>query len=86
MLGKGAVVVVENVVGAGGILAAQNVARMAPDGYNLLFGASSHIVQKAMQPSVQFDPRKDFTHITRTAASPSVLVVGALAVHDGGTT
>jgi tripartite-type tricarboxylate transporter receptor subunit TctC len=72
----GAVVVVENVVGAGGILAAQNVARMAPDGYNLLLGASSHVVQKAMQPSVRFDPLKDFSHITRTAFSPSVLVVG----------
>ena len=51
-LGKGAVVIVDNIVGAGGILAAQNVARMAPDGYNILLGASSHLVQKAMQPSV----------------------------------
>jgi tripartite-type tricarboxylate transporter receptor subunit TctC len=76
-LGKGAVVVVDNVVGAGGILAAQNVARMAPDGYNLLLGASSHLVQKAMQPSVAFDPMKDFAHVTRTAFTPSVLVVSA---------
>jgi tripartite-type tricarboxylate transporter receptor subunit TctC len=76
-LGGGAVVVVENVVGAGGILAAQNVARMAPDGYNLLFGASSHVVQKAMQPSVRFDPLKDFAPIGRVATSPSVLVVAA---------
>jgi len=75
--GPGSAVVVENVVGAGGILAAQNVARMAPDGYNLLLGASSHVVQKAMQPSVLFDPRKDFTHIARVATSPSVLVVAA---------
>jgi len=77
VLGKGAVVVVDNVVGAGGILAAQNVARMAPDGYNLLLGASSHLVQKAMQPSVAFDPMKDFAHVTRTAFTPSVLVVSA---------
>jgi len=42
VLGKS--VVVDNIVGAGGILAAQNVARMAPDGYNILVGASSHIV------------------------------------------
>ena len=70
-------VVVDNIVGAGGIAAAQSVARMAPDGYNLLLGASSHIVQKAMQPSVAFDPMKDFAHITRTAFTPSVLVVSA---------
>lgn len=76
VLGKGGVVV-ENIVGAGGILAAQNVARMAPDGYSLLMGASSHITQKAMQPTVKFDPLKDFSFITRTAFSPSMLVVSA---------
>jgi tripartite-type tricarboxylate transporter receptor subunit TctC len=68
-------VVVDNMVGAGGILAAQNVARMAPDGYNILLGASSHVVQKLMSPSVAFDPLKDFTHVTRVAFTPSVLVV-----------
>lgn len=75
--GPNAVVVVDNIVGAGGVIAAQSVARMAPDGYALLFGASSHVVQKAMRPDARFDPQKDFTHITRTAFSPSVLVVGA---------
>jgi tripartite-type tricarboxylate transporter receptor subunit TctC len=77
VLGKGAVVVVDNIVGAGGILAAQEVARMAPDGYNLLTGASTHVVQKAMQPGVKFDPMKDFTHITLTSFSPLMLVVSA---------
>ncbi|MCW5234986.1 Bug family tripartite tricarboxylate transporter substrate binding protein [Verminephrobacter eiseniae] len=76
-LGKGAVVFVENIVGAGGIVAAQNVARMAPDGYNLLTGASSHMVQKAMQPSVKFDPQKDFAPISRIGLAPSILVVAA---------
>jgi len=77
LLGKGGVVVVENIVGAGGILAAQSVARMAPDGYNLLLGASSHLVQKAMDPRVKFDPMKNFAHIVRTTFSPSILVVSA---------
>ena len=77
VLGKGAVVIVDNVVGAGGILAAQTVARAAPDGYTVLLGASSHVVQKAMQPSVQFDPLKDFVHVTRNAFTPSILVVSA---------
>lgn len=77
VLGKDASVIVENMVGAGGIVAGQNVARMAPDGYNLLVGASSFIVQKAMEPSVKFDPMKDFTPITRTTTSPSILVVSA---------
>jgi len=77
VLGRGAVVIVDNIVGAGGISAGQSVARMAPDGYNLLLGASSFVVQKAMEPGVKFDPMKDFTHITRTMSSPSILVVSA---------
>ena len=82
VLGSGSVVVVENIVGAGGILAAQSVARMAPDGYSLLLGASSHVVQKAMEPHVAFDPLKDFVHITRTAFSPSILVVNARSPYN----
>lgn len=70
-------VVVENIVGAGGIVAAQTAARWAPDGYNLLLGASSHVVQKAMQPGVKFDPLKDFAPVARVAFSPSMLVVSA---------
>lgn len=76
-LGAGATVVVENVVGAGGIVAAQNVARARPDGHTLLLGASSHLVQKAMQPDVRFDAMRDFVHITLGSSSQSVLVVGA---------
>lgn len=74
--------VVENIVGAGGILAAQNTARAAPDGYTLLLGASSHVVQKAMQPGVKFDPLKDFAPIARVAFSPSMLVVAADSPHQ----
>jgi tripartite-type tricarboxylate transporter receptor subunit TctC len=72
-------VVVENIVGAGGILAAQTVARNAPDGYTLILGSSTHVTQKAMQPSVKFDPVKDFTHIIRTTTTPQLLVVPANA-------
>ena len=72
-------IVVENIVGAGGILAAQTAARAAPDGYTLLVGASTHIVQKAMQPTVKFDPVKDFAHVTRNTVSPALLVVAANA-------
>ncbi len=78
-------VVVDNIVGAGGILAAQSVARMAPDGYNILMGASSHIVQKAMEPGAKFDPLKDFTPITRAFAPVHRYSWSApLALEDGG--
>jgi tripartite-type tricarboxylate transporter receptor subunit TctC len=79
VLGKGSVVVVENIVGAGGIVAAKSVAHRPPDGYTLLLGASTAVVQKAMEPEVGFDPLTDFAHITRIAFSPSILVVAAAA-------
>lgn len=77
-LGRGGVVV-DNIVGAGGLLAAQQSARMPADGYTILQGSSSQIVQKAMQSKAQYDLLKDFVHITRTGFSPAVLIVSASA-------
>ncbi|GAA5235117.1 tripartite tricarboxylate transporter substrate binding protein [Verticiella sediminum] len=71
----GATVVVENKVGAGGMLAGEFAARAPADGYTVLLGSSSHVTQKVLQPSLNFDPVKDFVHVTRTGFSPSVLVV-----------
>jgi tripartite-type tricarboxylate transporter receptor subunit TctC len=74
----GQTVVVENKVGAGGVLAAQYVAQQtAPDGYTLLVGSNSHLIQKILQPSLRFDPVADFIPITTFGSSPSVLVVAA---------
>jgi tripartite-type tricarboxylate transporter receptor subunit TctC len=72
-------VVVENIVGAGGILATQTVARAPADGYTLIVGATTQVVQKAMQPSARFDPVKDFVHILRNNVTPQLLVVAANA-------
>jgi tripartite-type tricarboxylate transporter receptor subunit TctC len=69
-------VVVENKVGAGGILAAEFVAQQPADGYTLMLGASTHVAQKLLQPGAKFGPMA-FTHIIRVGASPSVLVVSA---------
>ncbi len=43
-------VVLENKVGAAGVLAAQFVAQSTPDGYTLLMGSNTHLIQKIMQP------------------------------------
>ena len=45
-------IVVENKVGAAGVLAAQVVAASPPDGYTLLMGSNTHLTQKLMQPSL----------------------------------
>lgn len=70
-------VVIENKVGAAGVLGAQFVAQSAPDGYTMLLGANTHLIQKVMQPSLRFDPIADFKPIGVFGASPTVMVVSA---------
>ncbi|MES2510848.1 MAG: tripartite tricarboxylate transporter substrate-binding protein [Pseudomonadota bacterium] len=73
----GQAVVVENKVGAGGVLAAQYVATAPADGYTTLMGSNSHLIQKILQPSLKFEPMTDFIPITVIGTSPTVLVVAA---------
>ncbi|WP_238262161.1 tripartite tricarboxylate transporter substrate binding protein [Cupriavidus pauculus] len=75
----GQALVVENKVGAGGILAAEVVAQQPADGYTLMIGASTHVTQKLLQPSVKFDPMTSFTHIIRTGFSPQIMLVKSSA-------
>ncbi len=70
-------IVVENKVGAGGVLAAQYAAQAPADGYTVLLGSNSHLIQKALQPDLAFDPIDDFAPVTLIASSPTVLVVSA---------
>lgn len=68
-------VVVENRVGAGGLLAGKAVARAQPDGYTLLLTASSSHSGIALYQDTPFDPVNDFTHITRIGSFPSFIAV-----------
>lgn len=70
-------VVVENKVGAAGIVAAEVSAQAPPDGYLVLLGSNSHIVNKIMQPAVKFDPLTSFAPVTLMASGAGVLVVPA---------
>ena len=72
LLGK--VVVVENRPGAGGNIAAEAVAKAAPDGNTLLMSFTSHAINASLYPSLPFDPIKDFKALTCVATSPSMLV------------
>jgi tripartite-type tricarboxylate transporter receptor subunit TctC len=67
-------VVVENRAGAGGNLAADAVAKAAPDGNTLLLSFTSHTINATLYPKLPFDPVADFTPLTMVATSPSVLV------------
>jgi len=75
-LGKilGRVVVVENRPGAGGNIAADAVAKSAPDGNTLLMSFTSHAINASLYPSLPFDPERDFTPLTMMSTSPAILV------------
>lgn len=77
----GQAVVLENKVGAAGVLAAQFVAQQPADGYNLLMGSNTHLIQKLLQPDLKFDPVGDFAPVSNMAASPTVMVVRADGPH-----
>jgi tripartite-type tricarboxylate transporter receptor subunit TctC len=66
--------VVENKVGAGGAIAAEFVAKSAPDGYTLFFAASPQFSLPLVQ-KVNFDPFKDFAPISIVGTNPFVLGV-----------
>ncbi|MGN8082747.1 tripartite tricarboxylate transporter substrate binding protein [Variovorax sp. 22077] len=70
----GRTVIVENRPGAGGNIAADAVAKAAPDGNTLLMSFTGHAINATLYPSLPFDPVKDFTALTCVATSPSILV------------
>jgi tripartite-type tricarboxylate transporter receptor subunit TctC len=68
-------VVVENRVGAGGVVGSQHVATQKPDGRTFLAIASAFGVRVAIDRTVPFDAVKDFSGVGQMARSPSFLVV-----------
>ena len=75
-LGKilGRIDVVENKPGAGGNIAADAVAKAAPDGNTLLMSFTSHAINASLYTSLPFDPERDFTPLTMVSTSPAILV------------
>ena len=78
--------VIENQGGAGGILAAENVKRAAPDGYTLLYvNAATHGLLPALKKSLSYDAMKDFVPIVMAVRAPLAIVVRSeFPVQDAG--
>ncbi len=67
-------IVIENRGGAGGSVGTDVVAKAAPDGYTVLFTLSSHTINPAIFPKLNFDTVRDFEPVGLVASLPQILV------------
>lgn len=75
MQAQGYTIVIENKPGAGGNIAASQVARASPDGYTLLMGTTNtHGINSALYPTMPYDPIKDFAPVGMVAENVVVLL------------
>jgi tripartite-type tricarboxylate transporter receptor subunit TctC len=77
-------VVVDNRPGAGTTIAAEFIAKSAPDGYTLYFAdATTHAINASLYRKLPYDSVRDFTYISLVASTPLLLVVNpALPAHS----
>ena len=69
-------VVVENITGASGNIAADRAAKAPRDGYTLFMGGNSSLIMSvSLNDKLSFDPVKDFVPITQIFVAANLLVV-----------
>jgi tripartite-type tricarboxylate transporter receptor subunit TctC len=71
---NGQSVVIENRPGAGTIVATAAVGKSAPDGYTMLIGTNSFLINPAIGQKLPYDTLKDFVGISMIATQPVALV------------
>src|SRR5215468_8711002 len=80
-LGLGQSVIIENQAGAGGTIAAKQVAVAPPDGYTLMMGSLSTFGTNPVLYKLDYDPMKAFTPVASAVVDKLVMVAGpALSV------
>jgi tripartite-type tricarboxylate transporter receptor subunit TctC len=69
-------VIVDQRAGAGGTVAAKQIARGTPDGYTIMLGFTGTLgIAPSLYPNAGYDPRKDLAPVGRIGVAPSSLVV-----------
>jgi tripartite-type tricarboxylate transporter receptor subunit TctC len=71
----GRAVVIDNRPSAGGTIAASTVAKASPDGHTLMYSLPNFAISAVLQPSLPYDPLKDFAGATQLGYSTNVLIV-----------
>jgi tripartite-type tricarboxylate transporter receptor subunit TctC len=78
--------VIENRTGGNGTIGGLDVQRAAPDGYTVLFHASTHIVERLVMRDVPYDPVTGFTPIALAGEAPLIHIIAnnrpERTVHD----
>jgi len=68
-------IVIDNRPGAGGVVAADTVAKSAPDGYTLFMGSSTFVTATPSLMKLPYDAARDFAPITLFATAAFILAV-----------
>jgi tripartite-type tricarboxylate transporter receptor subunit TctC len=69
-------VIIDNKLGAGGVVGTEFAARQPADGYTLIMAnAGSHAINAALYSKLSYDPAKDFTAVALVAVSPNMMSV-----------
>jgi tripartite-type tricarboxylate transporter receptor subunit TctC len=67
--------VIENRPGAGSTIGTDQVAKSAPDGYNLVMISSTHVISPWIYKTIPYDPLKSFTPVSKLVDSAYVLAI-----------